>query len=267
MKYKIGFIGAGKMAEALISAILKSKLSKGIIASDVNNKRLEYIKNKFKISVTANNKEIVDKSDIVVIAVKPQIIDDVLEEIKETDKLIVSIAAGITIRHLESKLKNARVIRVMPNTPCLVGEMAAGFSKGSKVKDEDIFAVEEILNSAGKAFYLKEEMLDAVTALSGSGPAFIALLLEWMIEGAKKQGLKEEIAMDLAFQTALGTGKLLQETGMKPKELVDMVSSPGGTTVAGRKILENSDVREVLIKTIEAAAKKSKELGKNEILE
>ncbi len=262
MKYNIGFIGAGKMAEALISAILKSKLSKSMIASDVDGKRLEYIKTKHKINITKNNKEVIHSSDIVVLAVKPQIINSVLEEIKETNKLIVSIAAGITIKHLESKLKKARVIRVMPNTPCLVGEMAAGFSKGTKAKQEDVLIVEEILNSSGKAFYLNEDMLDAVTALSGSGPAFIARLLEWMIEGAKKEGLKEDVAQELAYQTAIGTGRLLQEKGITPKELVDMVSSPNGTTVAGRDVLENSDVKEILMKTIEAAAKRSKELGK-----
>ena len=262
MKYKIGFIGAGKMAEALISAVLESKLAKSIIASDVSSERLDYIKKKFKIQVSKDNNQVVNNSDIVFIAVKPQIIDDVLGGIKDTDKLVISIAAGVTIAQLESKLDKARVIRVMPNTPCLVGEMAAGFCKGSKANEDDIKSVEEILNLAGKAYYLKEKDLDAVTALSGSGPAFIARLLGWMIEGAKKEGLQEEIAKELAYQTAIGTGKLLMETGMSPEELVKNVSSPGGTTVAGREVLEKSDVKDLIIKMVGAAAKRSRDLGK-----
>lgn len=262
MKYRIGFIGAGNMAEALISAIVKNKMAKSIIASDISEKRLQYLKKKFGIKTTSDNKKVVEGSDIIILAVKPQVIDKVMEDIKETDKLIVSIAAGITIKALESRLRKARIIRVMPNTPCLVGEMAAGFSRGSMAKDGDVLAVDEILNSAGKAFYVNEESLDAVTALSGSGPAFIAQLLDWMIEAAKKQGLKEDIARELAYQTAIGTGKLLKEKGLSPKELIDMVSSPGGTTVAGRNILENSDVKDILAKMIEAAAKRSRELGR-----
>lgn len=262
MKYRIGFVGAGNMAEALISAILKNKMAKSIIASDISSKRLQYMKKRFGIRTTEDNQEVISNSDIVILAVKPQVIDNVMEDIKETDKLIVSIAAGVTIKALESKLRKARVIRVMPNTPCLIGEMAAGFSRGSRAKDSDILAVEDILNSAGKAFYVNEESLDAVTALSGSGPAFIAQLLDWMIEAAKKQGLKEDIARELAYQTVIGTGRLLKEKGLSPKELIDMVSSPGGTTVAGRNILENSDVKDVLAKMIEAAAKRSRELGK-----
>ena len=140
--------------------------------------------------------------------------------------------------------------------------MAAGFAIGKKVKDKDIKIVEELLNSAGKAFYLKESMLDAVTGLSGSGPAFVARLIEAFIEGGVKQGLSRDIAMELALQTFKGTAKLLQESGMTADELVNLVSSPGGTTVAGREALERSDVKKVIIETIEKAAKRSKELGK-----
>ena len=263
---RIGFIGAGKMAEALIKAVIDSKIthSKNIYASDKNKERLEYIKKETKINVFNDNKKIINNSDIVFLAVKPQNMDEVLDEIKDIVKnqLIVSIAAGITLKRLESKLKNRRIIRVMPNTPCLVGEMAAGFSLGKNCNDKDAKIIEEILNSAGKAFLIKEELLDAVTGLSGSGPAFIAYLLEGMIEGGVKSGLNRDIATELALQTAKGTAKLLQETGMTTQELIKAVSSPGGTTIAGREILESSDVKEILIKTIEKAAKRSKELGK-----
>ena len=262
MKYKIGFIGAGNMAFALAKAVKKNKLGRSIIASDVRKERLDFIKKELKIAVSTDNKEVVKKSDIIFLAVKPQVIDSVLDEIKDSDKLIISIAAGVKLKKLEAKLKKAKVVRVMPNTPCLVGEMAAGFAAGKKVKDKEIKIVEEILNSAGKAFYLKEEMLDAVTGLSGSGPAFVARLMEGLIEGGVKSGLSKDISTELALQTCLGTAKLLIESGMTTDELVKMVSSPGGTTVAGREILEKSDVKDVLIKTIKRATERSKELGK-----
>jgi len=262
--HKIGFIGAGNMAFALAKAIKKNKLAKSIIASDINEERLDFIKKELKISTTNDNKEVIRKSDIVFLAVKPQVIDIILDEIKNEVKnqLIISIAAGVKLKKLESKLKNKKIVRVMPNTPCLVGEMAAGFAVGKKVKDKEIKIIEEILNSAGKAFYLKEDLLDAVTGLSGSGPAFIAILMEGLIEGGVKSGLNKDVATELALQTCLGTAKLLIESGMTPDELVKMVSSPGGTTVAGMEILENSEVKDILIKTVKRATERSKELGK-----
>jgi len=250
------------MAFALIKAIDKAKLAKAITASDVNKERLDFVKKELKINVTKDNQEVIKNSDIIFIAVKPQVIDSVLEELKDTSKLIISIAAGVKLKKLESKLKKARVVRVMPNTPCLVGEMAAGFAMGKGCKDNDIKIVEELLNSAGKAFYLKEELLDAVTGLSGSGPAFVARLIEAFIEAGKKQGLNEDIAAELTLQTFKGTAKLLQESGMSADELVKIVSSPGGTTVAGRDILEKSDYKNIIIKTIKKATERSKELGK-----
>jgi pyrroline-5-carboxylate reductase len=261
--HKIGFIGAGNMAFALAKAIKKGKLAKSIIVSDIRAERLDFIKKELKIDVTKDNKEVVKRADIIFLAVKPQVIDKILEEIKDTDKLVISIAAGVRLKKLEGKLKKARVVRVMPNTPCLVGEMAAGFAVGKEVKDKEVKVVEEILSSAGKAFYLKEGLLDAVTGLSGSGPAFVARLMEGLIEGGVKSGLNKDIATELALQTCLGTAKLLIESGLTTEELIKMVSSPGGTTVAGREILENSDVKDVLSKTVKRASERSKELGKN----
>ncbi|GAG03789.1 unnamed protein product [marine sediment metagenome] len=259
---KVGFIGAGNMALALIKAIKKANLADSIYASDVKQFRLKLVEDETGINVTPYNKVVVNESDVIFLAVKPQQIDKVLDEIRDTNKLIISIAAGITLKHLADKLKNARVVRVMPNTPCLVGEMAAGFALGPKVKDEDVKIVEELLNSAGKAFLLKESMLDAVTGLSGSGPAFIAYLIQCLIEASVEQGLSKDIATELAERTALGTAKLLIEKGLSPKELIKMVASPGGTTIAGLEVLIKSDVRNILIETVEKATKRSKELGK-----
>ena len=259
---KIGFIGAGNMAYALAKAISRKKLAAAINVFDINKKRIDLFRKEFNAGIKQSNKDVAADSDVVFLAVKPQVIDEALDEIKETGKLVISIAAGITLKHIESKLTKARVVRVMPNTPCLVGEMAAGFAVGEKVTGKDALLVEEILNSAGKAFLLKESLLDAVTGLSGSGPAFVARLIEGLVEGGVKSGLNHDIATELALQTFKGTAQLLIEYGMSPEELIKMVSSPGGTTVAGRKVLEGSDVKEVLIKTVKEATKRSKELGK-----
>jgi pyrroline-5-carboxylate reductase len=261
--YSIGFIGAGNMAFALAKAVKKAKLAKSIIASDISDERLDFVKKELQIKTTKDNIKVVLSSDIIFLAVKPQVIDIILDEIKEKVKsqLIISIAAGVKIKKLESKL-NGKVVRVMPNTPCLVGEMAAGFAVGKKVTNREIKIVEELLNSAGKAFFLNEELLDAVTGLSGSGPAFVARLIESFIEGGIKCGLNKDIASELTLQTFLGTAKLILESGLAPDELVRMVSSPGGTTVAGREVLEKSNLKDIIIKTVKKATDRSKELGK-----
>ena len=261
---RIGFIGAGKMAYALISCIYKHNISKSIIASDKNNKNLIKIKKQFKIKTTKDNKEAVKSSDIVFICVKPQDIDEVLDEIKNyvKNQLVVSIAAGIKLKYLESKLKNKRIIRVMPNVNCLIREMAAGFSAGKNATKEDVNAVSEILNSVGISFFLKEDLLDAVTGISGSGPAFFAYFIKAFEEAGVKNGLSRETAYKLSSQTALGTGRLLMEKDISPDELMAMVASKKGTTAAGLKVLEKHKVKNILIKTIDAAVRRSKELGK-----
>ena len=260
----IGFIGAGKMAMALISCIYNKKIAKKIIASSRNNKNLIEIKKQFPIKTTKDNKEAVKNSDIVFICVKPQDIDEVLNEIKNVfeNQLIISIAAGIKIRHIESKLGNKRIIRVMPNINCLVGEMAAGFSAGKYATKEDINEVSKILNSAGIAFLLKEDLLDIVGAISGSGPAFLAYLIKAFEGAGVKNGLPKEIAFKLAAQTALGTGKLLLKKNSSPDKLIDMVASKKGITIEGLKVLNKCKIKNILIKTVNATVKRSKELRK-----
>jgi len=260
------FIGTGRMAAALISCICKSSVSRNIIASDKNNINLARIKKQFKIKTTTDNKEAARNSDIVFICVKPQDIDAVLDEIKDVVKnqLIVSIAAGIRLKHLENKLKNKRIIRVMPNINCIAGEMAAGFSAGKYATKEDIKNVSGILNSAGIAFFMKEDLLDAVTGISGSGPAFVAYIAKAMIAAGIEQGLTIKAAEELTLQTLIGTAELLRKKEMKPEELIKMVSSPNGTTVAGLSIMEDSDVEDIIKETIAAATRRSVELGKKE---
>ena len=260
----ISFIGTGKMATALISCICKNNISRTIIASDKNNKNLMNIKKQLNIKTTKDNKEAVKNSDIVFICVKPQDISKVLDEIQNVVKnqLIVSIAAGIRLKHLESKLKNKRIIRVMPNINCLVGEMAAGFSAGKHATKEDIKIVSKILNSAGIAFLMKEDLLDAVTGISGSGPAFFAYFIKAFEEAGIKNSLPRDVALRLACQTALGTGKLMLEKNLSPDKLIAMVASKKGTTVAGLNVLKKHKVKNILITTIDAAVKRSEELGR-----
>ena len=264
MAKTISFIGTGKMAAALISCIHKNKLAKSIIASDHKEENLKKIKSKFSIKATANNKEAARNSDIVFICVKPQEIDIILNEIKDEvkNKLIVSIAAGIRIKHIEDILGKKRIIRVMPNINCLVGEMAAGFSAGKYATKEDIKIVKEILNSAGMPFLIEENLIDILSSISGAGPAFFAYFIKAIAEAGIGKGLQKEIAYKLAAKTALGTGKLLLEKNLEPDELIEMVASKKGVTVEGLKILNKNEVDKILTKMINAAYKRSKELGK-----
>ena len=257
----IGFIGCGKMGCALISSILKSTNHK-IIGSDKSEEYLKNIKKELKIQTTTDNKELAKRSQIIFLAVKPQDMNAVLKEIKPEIKnqLIVSIAAGIPMRKISVALNHNKIIRVMPNTPCLVGAMAAGYSVGD-VSQKESQEIKKILSSAGIAFEVDEEHLDAITALSGSGPAFFAAFIRHFTDAAAKDGLPKDIALKLACQTALGTGKLLLEKNMLPEELIAMVASPGGTTVAGLDVLKKNKFDAILTQTYKAAVQRSRELA------
>lgn len=260
---KLGFIGSGKMAQALINCLEGRDYS--IIASDKNKDKIEQLKKELSISLTNDNNEVINKSDIIFICVKPQDMGELLVEIQgnvEERHLIVSIAAGISLGYLQELLPNKRVVRVMPNILCSVGGMAAAFSAGEYATQEDIKTIEGLLNSAGISFLVEEKLLDAVTALSGSGPAFMAFIVDLFIRKGKELGLEQEVSKHLALQTMSGTSKMLIEKNMEPEELISMVASPGGTTFAGLEVLQNSDIEETIKKTMEAAVKKSKELEK-----
>ncbi len=265
LKIKLGFIGTGKMATALIKSILNSRLifSDSIYCSDVKKENLEAAHTQFRINLS-DNKGVCSHADIIVLCVKPQDMVELLKEIsKETkDKLVVSIAAGITIATLERHLPNAKIIRVMPNTPCLVGEMAAVYTPGKKATEEDKKLILRLLSAGGKAFELNEELIASSTALSGCGPAFFAYFIDGFVKAAIKQGLSPDIALQLAEQTCLGTGKLLLETKMQPAELIKMVASPNGVTEAALKVFDQKNVKQILDETIQAAIKRANELAK-----
>lgn len=259
---KIGFIGSGNMASALIRSMKGKGVS--IIASDSNKIKLSRIR-KLGVKTTLDNKEAAKNSDIIFLCTKPNDISSVLRELKGhlRGKVIVSIAAGIKISSIEKIAgKGIGIMRVMPNLNCTVGEMAAAYSPNKNVKNKDKKIIHNLLNSAGIAIEVNEGQMDAVTALSGSGPAFAAYIIEAFADAGSRQGLPREISYKLALQTFYGTSVLLRETKEDPKELVRRVSSPNGTTAAGLKILENEKMAEIIARSINAASKRSRELGK-----
>ncbi len=262
-----GFIGGGNMAEALIKGMLQTKKFRAneIAVSEIKEDRRSYLQKTYNINVLSSNKELLSLSNTIILAVKPQIMDQVIEEIKDStteDKIVISIAAGITLSYLSLKLKTKKLIRVMPNTPALVGEGMSVIAVKEKLSDKEIESVKKIFLSVGKVLEISEEQMNAVTALSGSGPAFIALFVESMIESSTKLGLSTKDAYELATQTLLGTAKLTS-SGISPEKLRQMVTSPGGTTEAGLKTFEKKEFSKIVGEALEAAHKRAKELGEN----
>ena len=264
---RVAFIGCGNMGSALISGTLSSGLiSKDkVLVTDIRPERLEYIREREGISITEKNREAVEKSDVIVLAVKPQVIGKVLSEIRDVvtgDKVIISIAAGITTGFIEEALgKEVPVVRVMPNTPCLVKTGASGISPGKYAGEEEETIAEEMFRGVGIVVKVPEQMLDAVTALSGSGPAYIFYIIESLIEAGMEMGLSEDDARKLVSQTVLGAARMFVETGESPQVLRAKVTSPGGTTEAALKYLEEKGFQKILIAAVKEAAKRSKELS------
>ena len=264
---KVGIVGVGRIGSALVRGFLNAKMTKkSILASDYDKEKLKLLCNDTGIKMASDNIELVSKSEIVIIAVKPKDLEKVLDEIFGNigEKLVVSTVAGVPIAVIERKLKGAKVVRIMPNIACSVGEGAIAFSAGSRVRRNDLRRVNELLDKLGVAFELPENKLDAVTGLSGSGPAFYSLVVKAMAVAGVEEGLPEDVALKLAVQTAKGVGKLLFVTGMDPEELVGMVRSPGGTTEAGLKKLEERAVTEALKEAVHAAVKRAKELKQSQ---
>ncbi len=216
------------------------------------------------ITTIKDNKKGAIDADIIILAVKPKVIEDVLMEIKPViqNKLIISIAAGITRQKIKKVIENkAEVVRVMPNTPALVKKGISALSFGENINDKDKKTVNEIFKAAGEIVEVEEDLMDAVTGLSGSGPAFIYMIIEALADGGVYQGLDREVALKLAAGTVLGAAGMVLETDKHPAELKDMVTSPGGTTITGVKSLEDDGLRGILIKAVEAASEKSRQLG------
>ncbi len=263
---KIGFLGGGNMGEALIRGLLKTGLipPEDLFVADVRLDRLEELARLYGIHTLSDNPLLVRRVDVVILAVKPQILAAVLREIAPAvdGKLLVSIAAGVSTAKIRSHLAaDVRLIRTMPNAPALVLEGATAIARADGLKPGDLETAQEIFSAVGKVVVLEEELMDAVTGLSGSGPAYIALVVEALADGGVRVGLDRQTAMTLAAQTVLGAARLLIETGTHPGQLKDMVTSPGGTAIAGIHTLEAGGLRRTLIDAVERATQRSRELG------
>lgn len=264
---KIGFIGTGKMGEALIKGILHSGLvsPESIFASDVDPARLQTLETEYGIIASKDNCAAVAESDVLIIAVKPQTVPAVLKEIKNCIKnqLIISIAAGVTIETFENSLPGGtKVLRVMPNIAATVGESASAVSPGTAISREDVAVATAILNAIGRTVILPEHLMDAVTGLSGSGPAYIFMIIEALADGGVHEGLDRNTAKILAAQTVIGAAKMVLEDRCHLGELKDMVTSPGGTTIRGLRVLEERGMRIAMMDAVIAASERSKELGR-----
>ena len=267
MAKKIGFIGAGNMAEAMMKGVIATGLytADEIVASELYEKQRKHIADKLGVEVHADNKAVAKSTKFIVLAVKPHQVGEVLSSIKGSltkDHLVMSIAAGITLSALESYAPTCKFVRVMPNQPCMVLASASGFARGTKATSDDCAAVEKVLNAVGISFEVKEDLLDAVTGLSGSGPAYAYMVIEALSDGGVLMGLPRDVSTKLAAQTLLGAAKTILETGEHPEKMKDMVCSPGGTTIQGVRVLEECGLRSALMNAVEASATRSKELGK-----
>jgi len=259
----IGFIGGGNMAEALIKGMTTEGM-KDIMVAEPREERRQELVQRYGIKATLSNSSVVSSCSIVILAVKPQNMESVINEIAadiDNTKTVVSIAAGITLSYLQSRLKTDKIVRVMPNTPALVQEGMSVMSLCECFSGKEINIVRSIFMSVGRVMALPEKFMDAVTAVSGSGPAFIALFLEAMVEAGEKMGLSRDNAAELAVQTAIGSAGLL-DTGMTPERLRQMVTSPGGTTAAGLKVFEEKGLKTIVSDALCAAKMRAEELGK-----
>ena len=264
--YQLGSVGAGNMAEAILRSVVRSGLLNAldVIASDISAERGQFLATELGIAATTDNEKPA-ACPRVLLAVKPQTIDGVLEEIApaiDADAIVISIAAGISTAWIDASLGGrGHVVRVMPNTPMLVGAGISAVAPGPRATDEDVEWTRKLFAASGQALVVDEAMMDAVTAVSGSGPAYFFYLVEAMIAAGIAEGLPEEVARELAVSTCAGAGKMLLETGEAPEVLRDRVTSPGGTTERAVEILDTAGVKDTFTKAIRAAAERSRELG------
>ena len=264
---RISFIGGGNMAEAMLSAIICKgiALPSDIVSSDIMEERRKYLEQKYKIAVTYNNQQVVVDSDIVILAIKPQNLNDVMEDLNgvlKPEQMVLSIIAGAGINKLSTGLGHASIVRSMPNTPAQIGDGMTVWTVTSEVTEIQKKQAAAILGAMGKEIFVSDEKyLDMATAVSGSGPAYYFLLTEALAAAAAEIGLPSDIADELVLQTLIGAAHLLKESGKSPAELRRMVTSPGGTTAAALKQFENGDFSKLVLKAVEAAHKRAMELG------
>jgi pyrroline-5-carboxylate reductase len=264
---KIGFIGAGQMARALAAGFVRAGIVAGeaIVASDPSSSAVAAFRAATPdAAILPSNAAVAASADVLVLAVKPQQITEILAELGAVDRrpLVISILAGVRLATLAAGLgEHARLARVMPNTPCLVGQSASGYSLAPGASAEDAQLVDRLFSAVGRAFPVPEQLLDAVTGLSGSGPAFVYLVIEALSDGGVRMGLPRETALAMAAQTVRGAAEMVLASGEHPAVLKDRVTSPGGTTIAGLHALEAGSLRGTLINAVEAATRRAQELA------
>lgn len=264
---KIAIIGGGKMGSIIAQGLISRKIisKKDITVTDIDEARRKFISSRMGLHASGENKETAKNADIVILAVKPQNMAQTLKEITpaiDKSKMVISIAAGITTGFVEGYLaKGVRVVRAMPNTPALAGAGATAMAKGTNSTSADIKLARAIFNAVGITVEVDEKLMDAVTGLSGSGPAYCFLIIEALADAGVQMGLPRELSLQLAAQTMLGSAILCLQGDKHPAQLKDMVTSPAGTTAAGLKVLEEGKLRATLISAVEAATKRSKELA------
>ena len=259
----IGFIGGGKMAEALIKGIVKQG-NKNIFVSDIQEQRRLHIETSYGVKTTESNQDVVDLCEIIILAVKPQDMNTVLDEITNSvtkEKTIVSIAAGIKLDFFQKKLKTKKIVRVMPNIASIEQEGMTLISFSKFFPFHEASTIEKLFMSVGKILIIDEKKINAFSTISGSGPAFLALFMETLIEAGIKMGLEKDLVTEATLQTLIGTAKLL-ETGMLPTQLRKMVTSPGGTTEEGIRVFNEKDLKEITASALRASLRKAEELGK-----
>lgn len=264
---KIGFIGAGNMAEAFVKGMLKAAGPLDLAVSDLNTLRLDVFRNQYGVeAVTKDNRKVVEYADVIILAVKPQIIPAILDEVADlvsSDKLIVSIAAGVTTATIENHLPDGtKVVRVMPNTPALVGLGAFGICKGNNATSENVEIVETMMNTVGISVVVGEDRMDAITGLSGSGPAYVYTFIDALADAGVNMGLTRVNAVKLAAQTVMGAAVMVLETGIHPMQLKDNVTTPAGTTICALHELDKGAFKSTVMSAVEAATKKAEKLGK-----
>jgi pyrroline-5-carboxylate reductase len=263
---KLGVIGGGVMAEAIVSRLIAQGVfsADAILVSEPLPQRCDFLKEKYQVKVTTNNTSVARATDVLLLAVKPQIFDQVaapLQNIVKGELLIVSILAGVSLKRLQAAFPSVSVVRAMPNTPATVGAGVTAIAPSEQVTPSQLEQAKSIFAAIGEVVEVPEYLLDAVTGLSGSGPAYIAIMVEALADGGVAAGLPRAIAAQLALDTVLGTAKLIKESQIHPAELKDRVASPGGTTIAGICALEKAGFRSALIEAVRAATKRSQELG------
>ncbi|KAB2954698.1 pyrroline-5-carboxylate reductase [Heliorestis acidaminivorans] len=255
------------MAEALLRGLCKILPPERLAVSDLSQERLEYLKNELSVNIYKDNEALCRECQILLLAVKPQVLPKVLaslENVIHKDHLIISVAAGISLQKLEALLpEGVAVVRVMPNTPALIGKGASALSRGTAVKDEELEAALILMKAVGTAELVPESYMDAVTALSGSGPAYVYLFIEALIDGAVREGLPRDLARNLALQTVIGSAEMVLHSGNHPAVERDKVTSPGGTTIAAIEALEQKGMRSALFEALHVAAKRARQLGES----